>query len=839
MESRSRALIVLVTAAAAGIIYLNDKAHAIATKITSSYQIAIADEKSAIWATLITDIITIAAALGALALPMSLNVIETTRNRYQSPSLLKLGTILTQTDPQSLNRHLFISLSGALVAKLTLSARLVEPVMLAPCLGVLALYFLWVIIKVYKHLKFTYVFMSNIESIHEKTISLIEHFSNLTFAGKLSKFKSLKKLQHRRAAKLPIQHIIPAFIELETYLICTSQKNNDINSRLQKASYTALRSLADSHATSFMHHVLDAFPPLLSRVEESREVDIYQAASSLYLYFIMMAIMANKEFVRHLPAIERIARFKEKNLPSYGRFCRNGRLFLDFTHQFETDTSPYPHLLSHFKTLIDCAVREQPENIPAILANISNIIQFKGNHQRGVWELPSEIPELWKYRALIELNNLVEGAYEGKTDLKKAKEIFETDHKQSMIHCIKGSVNDKDLAEKKVSAVDIEINKCWSGIALNRFATDIEVETLRMLALLLPTHPEIFINCRELRNPAGSRVINIGHSPVPSSIGGCVASFLDPRHFDERSLFRSDLQDYKIIDAIGALIVYELWSTYIIHAAGAKILPPMSCPPLPKLILRELKSGGERIQLLKDALMKALDNSKFAEKLRLLPEQIITLKKLALELHDQIGSAIDQQTAVLLTTQELNQPDLEKFTEKYKDELRECISEYPLFRNIKLASVEPFTFNINLPREAFLAGRDTHYVLDNYALTFTRDLNARLCSQILANNKNSYSASTTLPTQMAAWIICSHGALDDLKAQGFGVKSTYLTWPTGQHKVKFFTVHSDTNNFYAVQAGECLASSSYEINDSGLPIKISIEDNKENVTFIIQHFINT
>ncbi|WP_338507996.1 hypothetical protein [Pseudomonas poae] len=78
--------------------------------IMTAAQAAITDEKSSIWATLITDIITVAAALGALALPISLNVIETTRTRYRSPSLLKITSSLSGVDAKRLNQHLFMVL---------------------------------------------------------------------------------------------------------------------------------------------------------------------------------------------------------------------------------------------------------------------------------------------------------------------------------------------------------------------------------------------------------------------------------------------------------------------------------------------------------------------------------------------------------------------------------------------------------------------------------------------------------------------------------------------------------------------------------------------------------
>ncbi|MBF8668309.1 hypothetical protein IR012_00875 [Pseudomonas putida] len=829
----------MIAATKCGLQYFREKLHALMSFIAPSFETAIDQEKSAIWATLITDIITVAAALGALALPMSLNVIEATRSRYKSPSVLKLGSTLSNTDPKSLNKHLFIALFMALTAKILLSARVLETATLAPLLTILALYFCVIIIKVYNHLKFTYIFISNINSIHTKTLALIEKYSSLTFLAKPSRFKIINWLRIHRAAKMPIQNIIPSFVELDTYFICTNTEQSDINRRLTDLSYKALDALENENAVTFMRHLLDSFPPLLSSVENSREVDIYQTVSGLYLYLIMNAILRNESFASHIHVIERIARFKEGQLPAEGRFCRNGRLFLHFAHKAKDQASPFPHLLRHFKVLISSATREQPENIPTILSNIGNVIQFKGNYQKGAWDLPSEVPELWRYPAMIELNRLFEDAYKEKGDLGELKKTYETDHKNKIIRFIEDAIQDNTLLVEKLATLDNAINRCWEGIELNRFASDIEAETLRTLAHLLIKEPELFVDCRELSNPAGARAINVGHSPIPSSIGACISSFLNPSYFDYRIFWHSDLQDYKVVDAIGALIVYELWRDYIIQKPGSNILPPISCPALPDRTLGEFKSASTRIPLLEDSLLKALDNSRLSAKLQLLPEQRETLRKLALELHEKTKTAIEAKVKNILTTQKLNNKYLDDFISGYKDELRKCINNYPLFNNIKLANVEPIVINLNLPREAFLAGGDTHYILDNSASPIVRDINIRLCSKILSSNPNTLSSSTTLPTRDTAWIICSEAALDDFKNQGFEITGRHLTWPNGAHKCSYFKAYCKTNSFYPVRADESLVRVSYFGSDSELPIKISVEDNKEHVTFRIEHFIDT
>lgn len=149
--------------------------------VITAAQAAIAEEKSAVWVTLITDIITVAAALGALALPISLNVIDATRTRYRSPSLLKVSSSLSGTDAKSLNRQLFMVLAISLIAKLMVSIRLFDLILLVPYLCAITVWFGLVVYQVYRHLKFTYTFMSSIEVIHERIYRNVNNYARSGF----------------------------------------------------------------------------------------------------------------------------------------------------------------------------------------------------------------------------------------------------------------------------------------------------------------------------------------------------------------------------------------------------------------------------------------------------------------------------------------------------------------------------------------------------------------------------------------------------------------------------------------------------------------------------------
>ncbi|TVT81971.1 hypothetical protein [Pseudomonas sp. H3(2019)] len=812
------------------------------TSIIASADSAISDEKSAIWATLITDIITIAAALGALALPISLNVIEATRTRYRSPSLLKITPTLSGTDTKKLNRALFLALASSLTAKLLISIHAFNLISLTPYLCLLTAWFGFVMYKVYKHLKFTYTFMSNIETIHNKIYLTISKHANSTFMKKPNKqgFTSslLFKVKAWFSSPANIQDHITALIELESHLLCTEPTKFDLDKRIRAISYEAIDKLYDNNANEFTRQLLASLPAVMAAVETAREADVYQRIAGYYLSLTMTAILAKEEYLPQLGVIERIARFREDKLPSYGRFCRNGRLFSSFAHKEKSEREVYKQLQQHFSLLIWTSVHEQPENVPELLDNVRQIIQYKGNYNKGGWELPERIAELWGYSSLPEFDHDITEVHAGRMLREELEKKIESKYQPGMKAHLEKNVFPPKILKDEFKNLDIAITELWKGIDLNSFSREIEIETLRALSSLLTRNPEIFIECRELRNPAGARAFNVGHSPVPTSLAECIGVFVSANNFSEFYRSLNEIQEYKIVDAIGALIVYELWNLYILRATGTTIKSEISIPTLPTCHIGELKAANQRVPLLKTALLKILANSRFTDRLGILPEQISTLRDYACQLCELLSKALTDKTKTELATQKLDPASLDRFKTEVTKKLAKSVSTYPLFRRLTIAPVNPITSNIDLPREAFLAKTGTHYIFDIYGPNLAQEVHNWLNLQILLHNKHTKDAENTLPTRNADWIICSSQALSKLEAAGFTTSGRNIIWPDGTGNMRFYEVNCEGTGYYLVLPGESLLIVDYTHMDSGLPISISHSDDGEKVRFTINYYVD-
>lgn len=799
--------------------------------VLSTASLAISKEDSAVWATLVTDIITIASALGALALPLSLNVIETTRTRYKSPSLLKITSSLSGTDAKSLNQFLFIALAASLIAKLLMSLKLFELISLVPYLCFLTIWFCYVGRQVYRHLNFTYRLMSDIMFVHSSVIGILEkHASVFIFSSEgkshISKIKMAAK--DFFSEEIIIQDVINALVEIETYLLCTDQGKVDLDPRIKEIGYRAVHKIDDDRAHEFIRAFLSSLPPVMAAVETSREVDVYQAIAGFYLAVAMRAILSREEHQVQINVIERIARFKEEKIPMYGRYCRNGRLFHSFANIPKVSEKTYKSLAKHFSLLIDNSAREQPENIPELLDNVRSIIQFKDNYSKGAWGIPEKVNELWGYPAIIEIDKYINAACSSDIPENEFDKKINDEYLPNIIAYLEEKVTDKSIAKIKIKEVVDSFAEYRTSVALNKFSREIESDTLRVLAEILFTSPEIFIKCRELRNPAGSQAYNVGHSPVPTSLGECISSFISIVNFPVFRTFRYDTLEYKIVDAIGALIVYELWKTFVLEAKEGNIEQIPSKPEIPNFSIGEMKSAFERISSLRNSIPKVLDNTGFVGYLRVLPDQLLKLQNLGSSFCDLLSGALKDKIASQIASQSLDEGSLERFKLEFCQSVHSTIKRLDLFKRVSLGKVSPIATNITLARESFLEGTNVHHIFDTFGSNLAHRVYYHLSTQIISKNDFTISSKLAWPLHTKEWIIFSSRALEYLKGFGFSTRGHEFIWPCGKIKTRYTQFDCDSDGYYVVLPSDTLIGADYTCHENGLPVQINFTDDREN-----------
>jgi hypothetical protein len=801
------------------------------------------DDVAATWLTLTTDIITIAVALGALALPISLTVIETTRTRYRSPTVLKIMPIISGVDVGALNKSLFLILAFSLSTKLAITLNFVDLSYMIPWICVLLAWFLKALWKVYKHLDFTYKIISDVGTIHKRLYKNIDSFFREILPPSDIVIRTiLLKIRCRltQDTRLTIKDSITAFIEIEAYLICTDEKRLGLDAGFTNICYTVLNEIPEKSSSEFIFNVLDSLPTLLAAVEKSREVDVYQSVAGLYGYLVARAILADLRFLSYLGDIERISRFREQELPIEGRFNRNGRLFMHIAsyNMPSHGEDIYNRLKGHFVTLIDGAVREQPANVPQILKSIRSVVQFKGNYHDGGYVLAEKVNEIWGYPNLSLLDEDIVEAASGRLDIEAFEERMEAKYKPEMQAYLASEIQDSGVLEQQLDSLNGAIEECLQGITLKRFSMGIDVETLRGLAALLHSEPEIFIECRELRNPAGSNAYNVGHSPVPTSLSECIASFIFKRNFGSRVSRQPDLQEYEVVDAIGALIVYELWDIYVLRRTGNFLKPTIIVPTLPECLIGELADALSRIPFLKNAISKVLKNKRYLDRLGLLSTQTKDLNTYGIEFCREFEVRLEQAIRSKTANQPLDVSMVKAFTSKMVDDFIVYSSQYDLFKSVKVSVIQaPLVYHINIKRIAFLSGTNTHYILDSHAPDLIENLHYDLGSKILLDQSLALSSHSAAPSPGAELLYCTEEAIDNFIAAGFRLSMEGLVWPNERYVRRISLIRCEGAGFFPVFKNEALLKVNYVDQLSSIPIKIIESDDAEEVSFKIELYV--
>lgn len=772
------------------------------------------------WATLLTDIIAVSAALGALALPLSLSVIEATRSRYKSPTLLSIYTEVSKTSPQKINRLLFGTLVFTLFLKLAVFSNAVEFEYLLPFIFGLVVFFSVTISELYTHLSFTYRLMSDVNSIRDDLLARLEKslpdvMVESTGAVENKKLKKKKKLAEYNS------QVVAALLELETYDICSTPSKRGLEGKLKAILFRQLHNLPASKSEVFMQDALGAFPRMMAEVETSRELDVYQTVSGLYLYLLPNAVMASNTFAHHLNEAVRISRFREHSLPPYGQFCRNGRIFLNCIIK-KPNRDAYALLLEHFRSLLWNALHTNPENIPQILNNADNLLLGTGYDDDPSYSLHYSINALWTYERSQELTRTIKSCIDRKITIEALEQKLTGDFKPSIIEFLsKGSTSlDTASAEEKISN---GIDDIITSITLREISAAIEIETLQTLGLLLEKNPDLIIKCRERKNPAGAVGFNIGRPLVPSSLNACVNAFIYEKNFTQ-NISINDLLEFKIVDAIGVLAVYELWKDFVFSTSTRGPDEYLSSLVIPNCTIRELKSAYDRIEVLEKSFEKILSNKMIAEKLSLLEAHQKKLSKLAKKLCQTLREKISAATISKVRNDPLDSEALNRFRSELVDEWRRSPALIFL-KHIRLAKCKSFTFTMMRPRQSFLADTGIHYMFNHIGQPLLNDYLGHLLLRLLKSK--GLMPSVVDPSPFGTVIILTRKALSDLIGSGYEQLNVGLNWPGRKHKMPLYIIESQESLYYQVYNGQRIFDVDYSKSTDGLPITIEHKDNKE------------
>lgn len=776
------------------------------------------------WAPYLTDIIAVSAALGALALPISLSVIETTRSRYKSPTLLKIYTEISKTDPQKLNRELFSTLAFTLIIKLFLLLNIIDAKHLVLIAIPLTLIFTSTISKLYQHLKFTYKIMADISGIKNELIEIVIQSTENTNTG-------YKKSLFKRKKTIPPE-IISTLIEIETYELCTDHGKRDIDEEFKKAIYKELRKIPDEGSILFIEQVLSALPRMMAEVETARESDIYQTIAGLYVYIIPKALIKSDQFSSYLSEVIRISRVRERDLPPHAQFCGNGRVFLNCMLEYPNNKT-YKILFDHFNELLSNALYKAPGNIPQILSSANSLLFGAERDKNSIqWEFSYRLNILWEYEGNQEIARKIKLAQQKILSPEELEHELTKIQKPKIIKFLESKDSKPNSLTESIATIDKATKTVLRSLAAAEFSDAVEIKTLQSLGTLLETSPETIIKCREEINPAGSSVTNIGRPLVPSSIASCIKAFTLEKYYTGNGSI-TEVLEFRIIDAIATLLIYELWKDLIFHAPQEKLTDINRKIILPDCTIYDLKSALKRTELLNKSFAKILNNEKISEKLNLLKDHKDTLRIACDLLTAELYKKLDFELGIKIKTQTLDTATTIRFKKEIIESISGEIKRLPLMKRYKVSPCTPQLFSLEQDRECFLADTGIHYDFSQLGFFTLSNLYNSFIVKIL--NHHKISCTNGLPTPFGENIIITPRAFDTLLNSGFEITNNELTWPGGNYKMPYHIAQTDSDYYFQTYKTEHYLCVDFENSTQGYPVTIFFSDDGNKITQNIQY----
>jgi len=367
------------------------------------------------------------------------------------------------------------------------------------------------------------------------------------------------------------------------------------------------------------------------------------------------------------------------------------------------------------------------------------------------------------------------------------------------------------------------IDEVVTSIASREISAAIEIETLQTLGLLLEKNPELIIKCREKKNPAGATGFNVGRPLVPSSLNACINALVYESNFT-RNFSVEELLEFKVVDAIGVLIVYELWKDFVFNTPAATIDKYVGGQVVPNCTIRELKSAYDRIEVLEKSFRKILSNKIIAEKLALLDAQKSTLSDLASKLCETLREKISGATRVKIRKDPLDIEALDRFRAEFVEDWSKSPALL-LLRRVRLAECMPFTFVISRSRESLLADTGTHYVFNGIGRNLLEQYIDSLVFSLL--QKKGHSPSVACPSPFGVMMLLTRKALKKLTGSGYTSDGESLIWPGQIHQMSLYIIDSAESFYYQVYKEQSIFDVEYSGSTEGYPITVSHQDDNE------------
>ena len=789
-----------------------------------------------------TDLIALFAAIAALAIPFTLSSIQMANDRYNSTALVRIFPKISGIEPIVLNINLFLFLAGILVLKVELALVQGNHGITSLLVTLMIFLGLWHLTQVCRHIHFVYLISADPIGIKQRLVNLIDKQLIVDRGG-------YTKQRQLHIPDSQFETLVRAAVEMEAYEFRINRHKYNTDIILVRLVCDAIEDPTERNFL-FVDVYLNTFPHVVESVLKYRNSDIYINVISAYQRIALDALLKSKReritdvFFNH----QQIERYQEPKLNPSHRFIANGTIFLSVV---KTPELPIlKELYSHYKILINDAIRRHLDCIPELVSNINQANSFLYTDAID-WYLPEKMSELYMAPNMDTLAKLVEESTQTLNFYTVLSSRLTTEYKPQLVDFIQQLGN----ADEKLEEFQQLFDKYLSKLAAYEFILDVRATTLTALGDAALTRPDIVLTVKDKLRRWGYGNGLLRGIPLPTNIDECIRFLLIEKLFGEQHHFWGS-EVMHIIRTLSVIIVAEIWQAYAytrqlgLHAVDLieKInIPAGTISQYRRLV--DLK----RVRVLQRECLILIESTVLRSHLYMTDGDrdliIEKISELCMRLEARFKEAIDSK----IRTDPIANEQKEKLYEKFRNNLDNTWDNLFIFKQYSVEPTSRQRFENSYPREAFLMHTGVDYGFNELALIASNYHND-IATGLLLNHENRAEFKAlidgSLPIQAPpnGTLLLSRSKRKTLYEAGFRFdnKARTIIWPGGTRTMDFYDVLGDFNWVLILPKDEpvvTIGEPETTISDTDLaqignyPVYVQLEDKDAKVRVLIDFYV--
>lgn len=754
----------------------------------------------------------ILAALAALAIPLSISVVQSSYAQYSSYDVPVSFLKISKSEPKRVSSFLFFSLAFAFFAWLFMENHKSGGL------------FAWIVFLS----TFVLFFFSLYKSWKQldRAYKLVSGSSDLVPCYK--KFISKSK-NFRTSPSLVKDSVISAF-HIGVF-VGDDEVEIESGKRVLNDEYVRHVSLENNpNSRMFLLFYIQGYFSVLCSAKDKRNFNLYNKLVGGFSYrlhnLVHMGVVTSQDYIYFVNFLVE----SESEMPDRFRYFSKGRSFVDnFFLNVPANIKAVEVVAESYEIVCHKVSGFADGDFYSVYQSILSNYSLMSDHYRSEVLAFGVGANAWENgrSALVVVDQYIESGGEEFEWIDLLKKHFEV---EKSIFKLDENVD----SEKRLKDVIVSVFRA-------RLRSRISHALLKVLSRMISSDESIYVKCRNIKNPPDTSVIELGESPLPSNISDIYSHLKALSFLDEMDLpfFHYSRKNLCILYSFA--FVYEAWALLKKYGEVDEAVKVAGLPDQAHVTsLRDVNKLLSCSAFIKDEVQVFLAKGEihFSDVFSTHPK-----------FHGLVSQFFEEYWGMVFSWAESLKKDIlensrfsSEIGKRYFREIEDYfVSRFKRARSLEFSfktSLGPYFQSIEYSRESFIDEGDVHSIFSNDGQAFSLVYEHLLCGILI---KRGVSVSKAAPcfTANTQYLVLGRQALSYLIDNGFCLDrdGPALVDPSGVRKIEF-EVAGGSERFLSVFSGEALLKADYSFsNIDGFPVRVKFYDNRKRINVVYEVYL--